>query len=77
LLSHALESEKEASLSEGEVIYRAIVALGNLLVSSSSGTLAVGAVTKAKTSAEQCASKSKEPRIKAIFEEVQQHGSAL
>lgn len=77
LLDLALESERSASPLDGEVIFRALVALGNLLVSSSSGTLALGAIMKAKENAESCALQSSEARITAIMQEVRQQKSEL
>ncbi|UZJ52884.1 hypothetical protein CBS101457_002204 [Exobasidium rhododendri] len=77
LLTLLFESEKEASSVDGEVIYRALIAFGNLLVSPSSGSLPVGEVGAAKASAEACASLLQEPRIKTIMAEVRQSSSLL
>ncbi|SPO40677.1 related to DOA1 - involved in ubiquitin-dependent proteolysis [Pseudozyma flocculosa] len=59
---------------ESEVVYRALVALGNLLYSTSSGSLPVGALQSAKNLMRKWAGSSSvgsEERIKAICAEIQ------
>ncbi|WWC94553.1 hypothetical protein V866_001399 [Kwoniella sp. B9012] len=67
LIIHVLNNEKE----DLETIYRASVALGNLLVSPLSGSLKVGEITNCKSIITKLASEKGEKRLKDLAKEIE------
>ncbi|WVR06773.1 hypothetical protein IAU60_003808 [Kwoniella sp. DSM 27419] len=70
LVSWILESEKE----DGEVVYRAAVALGNLLSSDVAGQLQVGAVSTTKSTVSAFAKSKGEKRLTDLANELEALG---
>ncbi|WRT66660.1 uncharacterized protein IL334_003620 [Kwoniella shivajii] len=70
LIIHILENEKE----DPETVYRASVALGNLIVSPLSGGLKVGGISKGKQLIKDIASSKGEKRLKDLSSEAEELG---